>query len=261
MADDKREKRPLRTSSNASKDLFDTYLKNEGESPERRSTEPVDAPADSKGEEIIEKEELMQEAAKEAAVKEIPTSEEKEERIEEIKDTDNSEPNDDEKIILELYDKNEALEEELKDTKEKLLRKSAEMENLRKRTAKEKSELVDYANERLLYNFLDILDNLEQALDAAKTSGGDDAVLAGVEMIAQKTRKLFEDAGVKPMENPEGREFDVDFHEAMMTMPSDKPEGTVVKEMQKGYMIRDKVLRHAKVATSSGEGNDKSFRD
>jgi molecular chaperone GrpE len=75
-------------------------------------------------------------------------------------------------------------------------------------------------------------------------------------MIHQKALKVFENNGVKPMEDPSGTEFDVDFHEALMAMPSDKPQNTIVQMVQNGYMIQDKVLRHAKVVTSSGPADE-----
>ncbi len=156
-----------------------------------------------------------------------------------------------EKEILEA--RLEELEKEKSEIKERLILKAAELENFRKRTMKEKQDMLEYANQNLLYKMLPLLDDLSNALQSAEYKSDYESLLQGVEMINQKAKKLFEEAGVTEMENPEGKEFDVDYHEAMMTAPSELPEGYVVQQVQKGFMIGDKVLRHAKVITSSGE--------
>ena len=155
-------------------------------------------------------------------------------------------------------DKNSEMEElkkERDELKEQLVRKAAEFENQRKRHLKEKQELIDYANERLLYRLLEILDDMSAAVEAGNKSSDFEALLKGISMIQQKSMKIFGEFGVKPMEDPVGKEFDVNLHEAMMAMNSDKPEGTVLQAFQPGYMMHDKVLRHAKVITSNGIPN------
>lgn len=152
----------------------------------------------------------------------------------------------------ELVSRIETLENEKAELKEMLLHKAAELENFRKRSLREKQDLIDYANERLLFQMLAILDDLGNALNVASRNADYDSLIKGVELIYQKAKKLFEDAGVQEMEEPAGKPFDVNYHEAMMMMNSDLPEAYVVQEVQKGYLIRDKVLRHSKVITSSG---------
>ncbi len=153
----------------------------------------------------------------------------------------------------ELLAKIEVLETEKAELKEMLMNKAAELENFRKRTIREKQDLIDYANEKLLLQMLVLLDDMQNALIAAEANTDYDALHKGLELIDQKTKKLFEDAGVIEIENPVGKPFDVNFHDAMMVMDSEFPEGTVVQEVLKGFMIHDKVLRHSRVITSTGK--------
>ena len=137
--------------------------------------------------------------------------------------------------------------------KDSLARKTAEMENMRRRMDKEKSDLINYANEKLINNLLEIPDTIAQALSSANSTNDLESLKKGVELIYQKTMKLFENAGVKLMEDPTGKEFDVDFHDALMQAPSDiVPEGHIIQVLQDGYLLKDKVIRHAKVITSAG---------
>jgi molecular chaperone GrpE len=219
---EKNKTKPLRSAPNKLRDLYNTYLKNE----EINSDESVKQEIKEQLKSEVESEDDTVEAKK-------VTMLEEDELVE----------------ILRLF---EQLEGERDELKEKLARRTAELENVRRRSIKEKQEMIDYANEKLLYKMLSIVDDMSNALKAGKDSKDYDALYQGVEMIAGKTMKLFEEAGVKSMEDPVGKPFDVDFHDALMQMPSEFPEGDVVQEVQKGYMIRDKVLRHAKVVTSSG---------
>ena len=147
----------------------------------------------------------------------------------------------------------ENLTKERDELKEQLVRKAAELENQRKRHLREKQEMLDYANQKLLFKMLELLDDINAAVDSGNNSNDYDALLKGLTMIRQKAHKLFEEAGVKAMPDATGEEFDVNFHEAMMTVPSDLPEGCVVQTFQQGYLLNDKVLRHARVMTSSGK--------
>lgn len=147
-----------------------------------------------------------------------------------------------EKIILERDD-----------FRDQLLRKSAEFENYRKRTMKEKQDLIDFANEHLILKMLPVVDDLHTALEAAKQSTDPEGFLKGVEMIYAKAIKIFEDAGVSPIQTAPGEPFNVEVHEALAHMPSnDAPEGHILQEIQRGYTLREKVIRHTKVVTSAG---------
>lgn len=147
----------------------------------------------------------------------------------------------------------ERAEKERDDFRDQLLRKSAEFENYRRRTMKEKQDLIEFANEHLILKMLPVVDDLHTALEAAKKSSDSAGFLKGVEMIYAKAIKIFEDAGVFPIETAPGEPFNVEIHEALAHMPSnDAPEGHILQEIQRGYTLREKVIRHTKVVTSAG---------
>ena len=216
-------KKPLRGSSDKLKDLYNTYVKNDEREIDIKTEE----------DEMTEENEVLNE---------------EETELESEQETESSEDSD------ELEFKVDELENQVSNLKDQLLRKTAEMENLRRRTQKEKDELVKYANEKLILNLLDLPDDLSNALDAAKNdSSSKESVIEGVELIYNKAFRLFENAGVKRMDDLVGNEFDVDYHEALMQQPSDDvPEGHIIAVVQPGYLLGDKVIRHAKVVTSSG---------
>lgn len=160
-----------------------------------------------------------------------------------------------EEEILRISSKFEEIAKERDDLKEQVKRIAAELENLRRRCIKEKQEMIDYANERLLFKMLPLIDDMESAIEAGKKATDVNSILTGIEIIYNKVLSTFEEAGVKQMENPMGAEFDVNFHEAVATTPSDLPEGYIAFIIQPGYMMQNKVLRHAKVVTSNGSSN------
>lgn len=142
-----------------------------------------------------------------------------------------------------------AAREEIEKEKKEYLFLMADMENLRKRTLREKADLLKNASERVLQGILPIVDDFERSLAAASSSTDAEAIRQGVEMIYNKLVKFLESQGVKAMDT-DGQPFDPDFHEAIATIPapSDDLKGKIVDTTQKGYMLNDKVLRHAKVA-------------
>jgi molecular chaperone GrpE len=148
----------------------------------------------------------------------------------------------------------EQLQLQVQELQELAQRKAAEVENIRRRSALEKEQLVSYASEHLITKMLPVIDDLHAAVESAKTNHDFEGLRAGVEMIYTKAVKIFHDAGVRVIEGGEGEPFNVDVHEALMHMPSDHPEGHVVQVIQRGYQIHDKVIRHAKVITSAGGG-------
>jgi molecular chaperone GrpE len=221
--------KPLRTASNKVRDLYDTYLKDK-----KVKNIPVKTP---------EEQQLTTDTG------------ETEEAIVEEERQDNIEKDEPESIsiTMELENKLAEADREREELKDQLKRVAAELDNVRRRSIREKREIIDYANERLLFNLLPLLDDMEAALEAGKQKPDYDSLLKGIEMIYMKAKKLFEDAGVKPMEDPVGKPFDVNYHEAVMQMSSEFPVDTIVNIAQPGYLIHDKVLRHARVVTSSGE--------
>ena len=125
----------------------------------------------------------------------------------------------------------------------------AEFDNYRKRVTREKADLLKNAAERVLLGFLPIVDDFERGLVAAASDNSAEAVREGMELIYNKLIKYLESQGVKVMDST-GADFNPDLHEAIATIPapSEDPKGKVIDTTQKGYMLNDKVLRHAKVA-------------
>jgi len=150
-----------------------------------------------------------------------------------------------EEAIQILQNKNAELEDLLK-------RRTAEFENFRKRSIQEKTDLLEFGNARVFSALVDILDDLRNANDSAKKHQDITSLQSGLDMIYQKANKLFMEQGVKLMEVIVGDEFNVNLHEAMMIQTSELPEGHITMILQQGYLYKDKVIRYAKVATSTG---------
>jgi molecular chaperone GrpE len=139
-------------------------------------------------------------------------------------------------------------EEQIAKLKDQLLRTIAEFENYKKRTLKEKTELILNGGERTITAILPVLDDFERAL--ADTNTDDPAAIKeGMDLIFKKFIKTLEGLGVHKIET-EDKDFDVDFHEAIAMVPGmgDDKKGKVIDCVQTGYMLNDKVIRHAKVA-------------
>lgn len=141
----------------------------------------------------------------------------------------------------------EAAKKEVEQYKDKYLRAVAEFDNYRKRTLKEKAELLLNGSEKAVCAFLPILDDFERAI-ADKTEDVN-AIKEGMQIIFNKFNKTLESLGVKKIET-EGKDFNVDFHEAVAMVPGmgDDKKGKVIDCVQTGYQLNDKVIRHAKVA-------------
>lgn len=138
-------------------------------------------------------------------------------------------------------------QQEVEELKKQLLYKTAEFENYRKRTLKEKADLILNGGEKTIAVILPILDDFERAI--ADKSEDPKAIKEGVQMIFNKFIKTLEGLGVKKIETAD-KDFDVDFHEAIAMVPGmgDDKKGKVIDCVQTGYTLNDKVIRHAKVA-------------
>ncbi|MDO4336320.1 MAG: nucleotide exchange factor GrpE [Bacteroidales bacterium] len=143
------------------------------------------------------------------------------------------------------------LQEEVEKEKKEYLFLAAEFDNYRKRTLKEKAEIIKNGGENVLKGLLPILDDFERGLKAAESDSNAESILEGMKLIYTKLVKYMESMGVKEMDST-GKPFDADFHEAIAQVPApaDDMKGKVLDTVQKGYMINDKVLRHAKVAVA-----------
>ena len=147
-------------------------------------------------------------------------------------------------------------EEQAKEQKDQLLRLAAEFDNYRKRTAKEFANLVKSANERLIFELLNTLDNFQRALDSAKTSNDFKNFHKGVELIYTHMKDILTKEGLKEIQAI-GKPFDPNYHEAVTQAQSDKyEEGIVMEEISKGYMLNDRLLRASKVVVSKGKSKE-----
>ena len=147
-----------------------------------------------------------------------------------------------------LAEENEKLKAEVEKEKKEYLFLMAEFDNFRKRTLKEKSELIKNAAESAFKGLLPIVDDFERAIKASENSDEASSIKEGMELIYKKLKKYMEQNGVKEMD-PEDREFDADKHEAIsaVPVPDEALKGKILDTVEKGYTINDKVLRHAKV--------------
>lgn len=172
----------------------------------------------------------------------VPEAAEEDETAEDI---ENAEMSEIDSLVKELAETKEKLEKE----KKEYLFLMAEFDNFRKRSLKEKSEILRNGAESAMRGLLPIIDDFERGLEAAAKSDDAEAVRQGMELIYQKFIKYLEQNGVKAMDST-GADFNPDLHEAIAMVPTDDPtsKGKVIDTPSKGYMINDKVLRHAKVA-------------
>lgn len=141
--------------------------------------------------------------------------------------------------------------EKANEYKNQILRLQADFENSRKRFEKDKQDFVKFANEGIIFELLNVLDDLERTISLAESKHQDLPVfLKGVEMILAHLYELLKENGVQPIE-AEGKIFDPNFHEALMQVEDNQlPEHTVVEEMQKGYLLNQRVIRTSKVKVS-----------
>ena len=155
------------------------------------------------------------------------------------------EPTNEEKLMEQLASANQTIEEQTN----KYIRLSAEFDNYRKRTAKEKAEIIHNGSESAIKAILPVLDDMERAMSNMDKSDELRPALEGVELIYNKFIKILEQLGVKKIET-ENQEFNTDYCEAiaMIPAPSEEMKGKIIDCVQTGYMLNEKVIRHAKVA-------------
>jgi molecular chaperone GrpE len=154
----------------------------------------------------------------------------------------------------ELESKLNAAQEQAQENYDRLLRLSAEFDNYKKRTSREMRDVVRYANEKLLKELLGIVDNLERAIDSANQDPPSDASLVeGINLTLGEVLKILQRYDVQPVKAL-GETFDPAFHQAMMQQEvEDQPANMVVQEMQKGYVMHDRLLRPAMVVVSKAK--------
>ena len=188
------------------------------------------------------------------------------EQPEESKKNETEEIKDEEEVsseeeISEEEKKNIELENLVAEFKDRLLRKAAEFENYKRRTENDQLNLIKYAAEPFIIKLLPVIDDFERSLDHIDSAN--EALKQGLKLVYDKLIKVLEDQGVKKIEAV-GKPFDVHFHEALMQRKDDKAEPhTVLEELEKGYLYKDRVIRHSKVVVSEDTseesvGNDKN---
>jgi molecular chaperone GrpE len=138
--------------------------------------------------------------------------------------------------------------DKVQELQDKYLRLYSEFENFRRRTNKEKQELIQFGNKDLLLAVLPIYDDFERALSSMEKSDNKEAIMDGVRLIFNKFTSVLQNAGLKPIES-KGKEFDAELHDAITKIPAPSADlkGKVVDEVQKGYTLNDKIIRHSKV--------------
>lgn len=167
---------------------------------------------------------------------------------------DDSEKKDKEKVadpLKEMEARLESLEQKAKENHDRFLRVSAEFENYKKRAAREMGDFRKFANESFVKAMLPVVDNLDRAIESSSNDKDTNtSVVEGVNMTLREILKVFEQFGVIPFESL-GKTFDPGFHQAVMQEENeDYPDNTVLNELQKGYLIHDRLLRPAMVVVS-----------
>ena len=153
------------------------------------------------------------------------------------------------KEVKEGKDPLEVANETIADLNDKYLRKCAEFENFRRRSIKEKAELILNGGEKVITKILPVIDDMERAIENGKKTDDVATLREGMELIYKKFLKILEGEGVKTIETL-GKDFNVDYHEAIAMVPDqdDEKKGKVIDCVQTGYTLNDKVIRYAKVA-------------
>jgi len=196
----------------------------------------------------------MSKKNKESKPEKIPEEHENELEIEEVESNDSVNENEegsDEKVVDPLEDaKNDAAH-----WKDIAARNQAELDNYRKRMAREKSDAIRFANASLLSELLPVIDNFQMGLSAAMNEDPDSIISKGMEMVQKQLEEFFTSQGAIPV-SAEGNEFNPNLHEAISQETSDTiPEGHVISEIRKGYTLNERLLRAANVIVSKGPEN------
>jgi molecular chaperone GrpE len=167
---------------------------------------------------------------------------------------DNTDQAEDNSPAQDLEAKLKSKEKEAQENYDRLLRVSAEFENFKKRSAREMDDFRKFANQSLIKEMLSVVDNLELAMDSTNGHKAiDKGLLQGLQMTHREILKVFEKFNVKPIE-AKGQTFDPTFHEAVMQEENDDfDDNTVISELQKGYLIHDRLLRPAMVVVAKSK--------
>ncbi len=151
----------------------------------------------------------------------------------------------------------EMLQADLDRFKDLALRSQADLENFRKRAAREKEDGIRYANASLLEQLIPILDNFELGLSAARRESAESPILAGMQMVLRQLQDFLSSNGVQVLD-AEGEQFNPNVHEALSQEASESvPEGHIIRQLRRGYKLRDRLIRPANVVVSKGRADDR----
>lgn len=183
-------------------------------------------------------------------------NETKEEVLEEVEETEEEKKSVEGEIIEEENEEKsevEVLEKKLSESKDQYLRLKAEFQNYKKRVEKEKKNLIKYSHGEVVKNVLPIIDNFERAIDSSKNDENSESLLEGIELIKKSFDEFLEKSKVEVIESV-GEKFDTEYHHAVMKEDTDKYEhNEIIQELQKGYILEGKVIRHAMVKVASNK--------
>jgi molecular chaperone GrpE len=170
-----------------------------------------------------------------------------------IEEKENNSETEVEETPIEEVDEETKLRSEISELKDKYLRLYSEFENFRRRTAKEKLELIDTANKELMYSLLPVVDDFERAGNSDLEKSDFKTYKEGMELIVNKFQNTLQQKGLVSMNTSPGAKFDAELHDAVTQIPAPKKKlkGKIVDTIEKGYLIGDKVIRHAKIVVGN----------
>ena len=206
--------------------------------------------------EDLEKDAAEKQAEEVSEAEETETETEAAESGEQAEETEESEAEDGQEAPADekkgfFKKKKDKKDEQIEELNDKLKRQMAEIDNFRKRTEKEKTQMYDMGAKSIIEKILPVIDNFERGLAAVPEEQREDAFVVGMDKVYRQMLTELDASGVKPIEAV-GQEFDPNFHNAVMQVESEEYDsGVVAQELQKGYMYKDSVVRHSMVAVVS----------
>lgn len=164
-----------------------------------------------------------------------------------------SNPNAESAPVAEMEEALSNLQDDLRRAEEAYLRAVADLQNYRRRVSQELQREREAGKASVIEDMLPVLDNFERTLEAGKAGASLESLLEGVQLVERQLRAALERHGLRPIE-AQSRPFDPELHEAVVTEPSDKAEGTILEVLERGYLLGDRVVRPAKTKVSRGPG-------
>lgn len=164
-----------------------------------------------------------------------------------------SNPNAESAPVAEMEEALSNLQDDLRRAEEAYLRAVADLQNYRRRVSHELQREREVGKASVIEDILPVLDNFERTLEAGKAGASLESLLEGVQLVERQLRAALERHGLRPIE-AQGEPFDPELHEAVVTEPSDKAEGTILEVLERGYLLGDRVVRPAKTKVSKGPG-------